>query len=189
MKRNHQVINTYAYLIYGASWAVEQAEATEEDSMYPSMHAILSSIYALEAFANHIGPRLFGDKWDNPECQLRSIKEKYRALLKEFSISLDDVLKEWNLIMLGLTIRKQLTHGRTHEVITHESNQDVDGSEISTTTPDWIRHCNPQTARKVYEAALSLIRRLGAASGEGDLCWGTMGYGRVWGPTSSNGGA
>ncbi len=180
MKLDQEDIRTFAYLHSAADWALEQAEASRDQSMFPSMHTILASVHSLEAFTNHIGPRYLGDRWDTKEAKLVAPKEKLRALLGELAIDLKNIQSDYDSYVLGLQIRKQLTHGRTHEIIKGKAPQKYEGSVVSPSLPDWRRLCEPKTARRVFEAVTALLERLGEASGEGRLCWGTLGGGSGW---------
>lgn len=180
MNWNHQEIRTFAYLHSAAEWAVEQAEFASDRQMFPSMHAILASVHCLEAFTNHLGPRYFGCDWDTGEANLATPKEKLKALLRQYTIELKDVQSEYDSYMLGLGVRKELTHGRTHEVSKGKSPLFTEGSTISATLPQWQRHCTAKTAKRVFEAVTRLIERLGKKSGEGQYCWGVLGHGVGW---------
>ena len=180
MNFDQEDIRTFAYLHSAAEWALEQAETSRDRCMFPSMHAVLASVHCLEAFTNHIGPRYFGDKWDKKDEQLSASKEKLRALLTELHIDLSDVQPEYDSFVLALHIRKQLTHGRTHEIVKGNACKRHEGSVVAGSYPDWHRHCEPRTARRVFEAVTTLVERLGEASGEGRLCWGILGSGFGW---------
>lgn len=181
MKLTHEEIRTFAYLHSAADWALEQAESAEKNEMFPSMHTILASVHSIEAFTNHIGPRYFDDKWDDASAKLSSPKDKIRALLEELKIPLSDIQPEYDSYMLGLNIRKELVHGRTHEknkTGNHIFNQ---GSKVSSTFPQWHRKCDPETARRIFEAVTTLLELMGEACGEGRKCWGILGHGIGWG--------
>ena len=180
MKWSQEEIRTFAYLYSAADWALEQAEAAEDRQMFPSMHTILSSIHCLEAFANHLGPRYFGEKWDRKGSELSRPKEKLKALLEELGISLSEVQKEYDSYILGLNVRKQLTHGKTHESSDRGRSGFCPGSIVSKTRPDWEKQCEPKTARRVFEAVTMIIETLGEASGEGKFCWAVLGRGVGW---------
>lgn len=180
MKLEQEDIRTFAYLKHAAEWALEQAESSKDCSMFSSMHTILASIHCLEAFTNHIGPRFFGDQWDTKEANLAAPKEKLRALLRKLNIDLTNVQSQYDSFVLGLQIRKQLTHGRTHEIIKGNAPQRYEGSIVSHSYPDWHRLCEPKTARRIFEAVTELVEQLGEASGEGRLCWGILGSGFGW---------
>lgn len=180
MNWDHQEVRTFAYLHSAADWAVEQAEAVSDRQMFPSMHAILASVHCLEAFTNHLGPRCFGDKWDTKEANLVSPKDKLKALLVHFRINLEDVRSDYDSYMLGLAIRKELTHGRTYEISKGRTLQLIEGSTLTSSAPAWQRHCEPTTARRVFEAVTCLLEQLGEASGEGKYCWGILGHGSCW---------
>ena len=81
MTWDHEEVRTFAYLHSAADWAVEQAESTQDRQMFPSMHAILTSVHCIEAFTNHLGPRVFADRWDTKEANLATPRDKLRALL------------------------------------------------------------------------------------------------------------
>jgi hypothetical protein len=177
MNWDHQEIRTFAYLHSAADWAVEQAEAASDRQMFPSMHAILASVHCLEAFTNHLGPRYFEGEWDTRDANLAAPKEKLKALLAQCRIELGDIRSEYDSYMLGLGVRKELTHGRTHEISKGKSRQFVEGSAVSATPPQWQKHCNPETAKRVFEAVTRLVERLGEASGEGKYCYRILGRG------------
>ncbi len=177
---DHQEIRTFAYLHSAADWAVEQAQSVEEGQMFPSMHAILTSVHCMEAFTNHLGPSVFGEDWDKKEASLAAPKEKLRALLCHYRIEIADIQSEYNSYMIGLGIRKALTHGRTHEINRGKTHQMVEGSAVSATPPDWQKHCNPRTANRVFNAVTLIVERLGEASGEGKYCWAVLGSGYGW---------
>lgn len=183
MEIDYEEIRTFAYLHSAAAWALDQAEAKHDCAMFPSMHAILASVHCLEAFANHLGPTYFEAKWDTKEAALATPREKLRALLAELRIDLTEVRSAYDTYVLALSIRKQLTHGRTHEVSRAKETQFVEGSTVSSSLPNWHRHCEPKTARRVFEAVTLLVERMGEASGEGRLCWGILGHGFGWQPT------
>jgi hypothetical protein len=180
MNLNHEDIRTFAYLHSAAEWALEQAEASRDRCMFPSMHAILASVHCIEAFTNHIGPRYFSDRWDRKDAHLATPKEKLRALLTKLGIDLAAVQSEYDSFVLALQIRKQLTHGRTYEIVKGNSCKRYEGSVVSGSHPDWHRLCEPRTARRVFEAVTAIIERMGEASKEGRLCWGIFGGGFGW---------
>lgn len=180
MDWDRQEIRTFAYLHSAAYWALEQAEKEVDEQMFPSMHAIFASVHCLEAFTNHIGPRYFGDRWDKREAKLQTPKDKLKALLTHFQISLKEVQIAYDTYFLGLHIRKELTHGRTHEISRGGAIQTVAGSTTAASLPTWHRRCEKTTARQVFDAVTSLLERLGEASGEGRYCWGILGHGTGW---------
>ena len=180
MKLEQEDIRTFAYLHSAAYWALEQAELSRDKCMFPAMHCILASIFCLEAFTNHIGPRYFGNQWDTNKAKLSSPTDKLRAILEKLGITLKDIQSEYDSFALGLIIRKQLTHGRTHEIIKGATSPQYAGSTVSHSHPDWYRLCEPNTARRVFEAVTSLVEHIGEACGEGRLCWGILGGGFGW---------
>ncbi|MCP9473476.1 MAG: hypothetical protein NNA30_12150 [Nitrospira sp.] len=180
MRWDHEYIRTFVFLHYAAEWALEQAEVSYERTVFPSLFAILASIFTLEAFMNHIGPRYFPKKWDRKDENLAAPQTKLRALLRVLKIDLITVREQYESFHLGLKIRKQLTHGRTHEIIKGNALPRYEGSVVSSTPPEWSRLCEPRTARRVFEAVKDLLERLGEASGEGKYCWGILGGGSGW---------
>jgi hypothetical protein len=174
----HEEVRTFAYLHAAAGWALEQAESSRDCCMFPSIHAILASVHCLEAFANHLGPRYLGEvKWDKRAANLESPNEKIKALLDRLQIPLAEVQADYDSYMLGLRIRKTLTHGRTHEINKGHIPQLVEGSVVSSAHPEWHRLCAPKTARRVFEAVTALIDRMAESSGDGRGCWGILGRG------------
>ena len=124
---------------------------------------------------NHLGPGYFSERWDRKGRDgLNAPKEKLKALLGFFDIPIADVQSDYASYILGLRIRDQLVHGRTHET------SKGDGVRAQTPLTNWIGHCEPHTAKRVFDAVTALIERLGEASGEGRFCWGVFGHGTGW---------
>ena len=169
----NEQIRTFSFLYSAAGWALEQAELATEHQIYPSMHAILASVHCLEAFTNHLGPRYFGEKWDTREANLVTPKEKLRALFDKCQINVADadVKTAYDSYNLALGIRKELVHGRTHEISKKNDSQVVDGRIVTSTYPEWRIHCKPTTAKRVFEAVTFLLEKLGEASDEGKYCY------------------
>ena len=176
MHWDKEQIRTFAFLHSAADWALEQAESATK-KVFPSMHAILASVHCLEAFTNHIGPCSFGVNWDTREANLHSPKEKLRSLFDKFKINIADVQGAYDAYMLALRIRKELTHGRTHEICKGMVSQFIDGREVTSTVPEWHKHCNPRTAKSIFDAVTDLLEELGHASGEGRYCWKLLAQG------------
>jgi len=121
-------------------------------------------------------PRYFGEEWDTRKANLNAPREKLKALLDHFDIRIPDVQTDYDSYLLGVDVRKELTHGRTHEI----SKPGGRGGNVTASHPSWHRHCEPKTARRVFDAVTSIVERLGEASGDGRLCWGILGHGVGW---------
>lgn len=179
-KGEYREIRTYAYLHSSADWAVEQAEAAEDREMFPSMHALLASIFSLEAFLNHIGPKYFPETWNVKGSGLQSPTEKLGSILSRLGIEKSTLQKEYDDFALVVRVRDDLVHGRTSEVSQDKQLQMRPGSRLHSVEPEWLRVSTPKVARRVFESITRLIECIGDASGEGRLCWGKMGSGFRW---------
>ena len=161
--KGERAVHTYAYLDGAAHWALESAESNEDGASFASMFAILGAVHSVEAYMNHLGQRLFKN-WD--EDDLRTPKEKFRALRERFGLTPTTYDSDYQLYLRGLLMRDKLVHGRT-EYLSGEWSSDLpENRTLDVLKTDWENMCNPTDARKIFEACEGLMKAL--AQGAGD---------------------
>ncbi|MDA3925767.1 MAG: hypothetical protein PF904_13800 [Kiritimatiellae bacterium] len=209
LKYQREQINTYGHLLEAARWALScaapQHEAPEDFNAgnvayYSSMHTILASVFFLEAYMNHVGPRFFGDKWDNNPTNwppgdlqqeahrqpkrwekkgLRKTKDKLKGLIEELKLDIRCENPEYLSFILAMQIRDQLVHGRTYEICDPKLSR-IKGNRVVEVHPEWEKHCNPEMARQIFAAAESIADKIAKACGEERVCYQQLGNGSGW---------
>ena len=99
---------TYNYLNEAATFALEQATASELGSFYNCLCSIVMSAFCLEAYINHVGMDRFQD-WDDWASPL----DKLERVAKELHVEIDFGKRPFQSIKNTNRFRNWMAHGRT----------------------------------------------------------------------------
>lgn len=139
---------------------VMDIDKTELDLGGRNLHlasAVVYSAFAIEAAINHVGIEHI-PKWDKKEWGIKGLTNRLTAIADHFKTTIDCTNEPVTTLLAAHETRNNLAHGKPWK--SDEVYLD-DGESDCTRAPGWLtRWYADGEARKVYEAAETLIRSL-----------------------------
>src|SRR5690606_33680185 len=121
------------------------ATAEEKGSTWTSLSSILLTTFTLEAYFNHIGPKLF-KSWDDLEAL--SPRAKLEVLMEKVGLDLPRGKNPIQMVDKLIRFRNALAHGKTHTLKPkpefHSTSADIDKILWNRPMTDWEKLCTPQ---------------------------------------------
>ncbi len=172
MKKSFEIsgtgtVTTYNWMFKTAKLALEEGNATEEGQFFNSMHTIVYSAFAMEAFFNHLGEHFYED-WKKRERRLPK-KNKFTTFLEKCGIEYDLNQEPFRSVIDAFAFRDQLAHGKTEEIqfskVVELSEQEEKQFMIGN---DWTEFCNIENANRVFSSTESIIQLMFTKAGLGE---------------------
>jgi hypothetical protein len=156
-KRN---IHTYYELWHGSWVLLQRAQAKPEGSYWLWMGSLLFTAFSLEAYLNHIGPKLFSC-WD--ALEVLSPEGKLDIICERLAIDLPKDKRPRQTVRELIKFRNNLAHGKTvaiEEKAVHDVDQNLYEFMGKRPLATWEEYCtehNAQRAREDIEQIMQLI--------------------------------
>jgi hypothetical protein len=164
ISRTRQV-RTYAELWHASRVLCDIATAEEKGSTWTSLSSILLTTFTLEAYFNHIGPKLF-KSWDDLEAL--SPRAKLEVLMEKVGLDLPRGKNPIQMVDKLIRFRNALAHGKTHTLKPkpefHSTSADIDKILWNRPMTDWEKLCTPQFAADARKHVESLINKVHSAA-------------------------
>jgi hypothetical protein len=154
-KRN---IHTYAELWHGSKVLLQRGQAELKGSNLLWMGSLILTAFSLEAYLNHIGPKLF-TCWKGLEPL--SPEGKFDVICEKLGIELPKDQRPRQTIKGLLRFRNNLAHGKT---VTIEEETSVDADEYfeeffsQRPLATWEKYCTEGKALKAREDIEQVMR-------------------------------
>jgi hypothetical protein len=167
IKRERDV-HTYCELWSAATSLRMQGRAEEEGSYYQFMGSLIFTAFSLEAFFNHIGPKLFPDDW--PKRERRGPKKKLEVLAEKLGLEVDYDSRPWEVLRTLFEFRNDLAHGKSIKVIdtTEVPLHKFRPRPIEFALTPWEKFCTRENAERAREDVENIVHALNDASGLGE---------------------
>jgi len=153
---------TYAWMWKSAKHALTNAQSSQEGQFFEAMNVLAFSAFAMEAFLNHAGAKVFED-WIKRERRLSKFK-KLEKLTKFLHISPNFKTRPYCSVIDAFTFRDTIAHGRT------EKNEFATAINPSITDPayfaesEWMSMCTLGTAQRIFADIEEVIQKLFASA-------------------------
>jgi hypothetical protein len=160
-----RIVNTYAELWHGSNVLLSKAKATEDGAHWVSMASLILTAFALEAFLNHLGARVFGT-WADMES-LRPL-QKLSVLCERLGVSFDTGTPPYQTLKTLVRFRNALAHGKTEKLSpppTHHNAESVAAIMNSDRVlTDWERLCTSEYAERARKDLEEVVEQLHKAA-------------------------
>jgi len=118
-----RTVHTYAELWHGSRVLLERAEAEAKGSFWVRMSSLLLTAFTLEAYLNHIGPKLF-TSWTTLE--VLPPLGKLDVVCEKLNLSFPAKQRPRQTIDELFRFRNLLTHGKTVILTEPDQLKDID---------------------------------------------------------------
>jgi hypothetical protein len=169
-------VYTYGYLHSAATWAIEQAEMTEEGSLYNCMSSIILSAFCIEAYLNHIGSE-FLPYWDDEVKKGLSIKNKLKIICHHIGYIPDFSHRPFQSFNQIIKYRNIMAHAITENLSAKETQTVRDGERVRYPETWWEKHSNLKFAKRWLDDTESIITIIHRDSGQDGPPFGILGIG------------
>lgn len=161
-KERHVV--TYAELWYACLNLLKRGQEEEAGSYYQFMGSVVFAAFSLEAYLNHIGPKLF-ENWA-PHERLRP-KEKLAVVAKEIDLQIEYGKRPWSIVKKLFSFRNDIAHGKSIKVVEAGAvplaKYEDHMRELAKT--DWEKLCTRRDAERTREDVEKMVRALHEKAG------------------------
>jgi hypothetical protein len=152
-------VKTYAEMWQTSRCLFERGLEDEKGSYHQFMASLVFTAFTLEAYLNHIGPKLF-DCWINMERF--GPREKLKSVLKRLQIHADCGTRPWHIMRQLFGFRNDIAHGKSEVIRTSDkvflrkhSNKD-----FGLVQTKWEKYCSRANAKKAREDVEKIIKTI-----------------------------
>lgn len=159
-------VRTYAELWHASRVLCDLADVREEGSTWTSLASILLTAFTIEAYLNHIGPKLF-TSWStleslSPQSKLDLISEKIGLKLAAGRPPLQSVGEL-------VRFRNALAHGKSHTIspedVLRDADEHVEKFLRERPLADWEKLCTPAHAKRFRRDVEKLVHAIHTTAG------------------------
>jgi hypothetical protein len=153
-------IITYSQLWRASGVFLDHAKAEPNGSSYPALASLTFSAFALEAFLNHIGERLF-ETWRDIEPL--SPRAKVNVLCERIGLTPDWGTQPWQVVPEIIAFRNKVAHGKNEILrVEKEVPQDEKYNQIFNEFlfADWQSYATADKAERVRDRLLALFKMI-----------------------------
>ena len=158
-------VRTYAELWHASRVLADMASANEAGSTWTSLSSALLTMFALEAYLNHIGPKLF-KTWDAIETL--SPRAKLDVVLEKAGLELPHGSGPIQMVDKLVRFRNALAHGKTHTLEPgdelHSPMENIDKILANRPMTDWEKLCTPKFAGQARKEIEKLVHQIHTAA-------------------------
>jgi hypothetical protein len=151
---------TYVFLWLTARRALKSANERPEGSAYGFITTVVFSVFAVEAFFNHLGQRKI-PYWE-PHLE-RSLSISAKATLlndRLLAREMDWSRPPYQSLDEGIRCRNAMAHGKTERILKTERLFMDPGEDPPALEPKWQRCCEGATAARILSDVEQIIHEL-----------------------------
>jgi hypothetical protein len=158
-------VRTYTELWHASFVLAEMAKAEPKGSKWTSLSSILLAVFTLEAYFNHVGPKLFSS-WSDLEPL--SPRAKLEVILEKVGMDPPRGKDPIQMVDTLVRFRNSLAHGKTHTLKPkdelHSTSADIDRLFWDRPMTDWEKLCTPQFVARARKQVEVLVRQIHSAA-------------------------
>ena len=144
--KGERKIFTFAHLINGAYFALENSKKFEEGRFYNCLFTIIFSAFCFEAYLNHIGSEKFS-AWEIIEKKLQP-KEKLNVISQNLNLFFDYSRRPFQTIDKLFKFRNSIAHGKSEDCSIDEIQNKT--REIKEPKTKWEHECSIENAERYF---------------------------------------
>ena len=145
---------------------LEKAKKDQEGSFYHVMASLIFTAFMMEAYLNHVGPRIF-KCWDNLERL--SPLSKLNLIAEKLGVKKDEGRRPYQTVSRVLIFRNLLAHGKS--VVLRANNEirvvdeRFDKYMYEPLKTDWETYCTQDNANRALVNSEAIITELNKLAG------------------------
>jgi hypothetical protein len=149
--KDHDV-RAHAYLWHASKCLLERGQEQEKASRQQFMASMVFTAFALEAYLNWLGDKLFLD-WGAFEKKL-NLKEKLKKIAKQLQMNVNMASEPWAVITKLFQFRNDIAHGKPEQKKEEKKepiDDHLDGKLGESAETDWQKFCTQENAERARE--------------------------------------
>lgn len=152
-------VKTYTEMWHTSKCLLERGIENPKGSFHQFMASLVFTAFTLEAYLNHIGPKLF-DNWHDLE-RLKPC-EKLNTVLEKLQINTDYGKRPWQVMRVLFRFRNDIAHGKSEVVRTNSKvpirkHSENDFGFVKT---KWEKYCTMANAQKAREDVENIVKTI-----------------------------
>jgi hypothetical protein len=157
-----RTLNTYNELLFGSEILFNRAKADKQGSYWVMMASAVLTAFAMEAYLNHIGPKIF-TMWDVLETL--SPSGKIDVVCEKLGLSFPRGRRPRQSVEDLFRFRNQLAHAKSVKLEMKDVTDDVESfmDPVKNRRPlaDWEKFCfDIENIERVREDVVAIIRKV-----------------------------
>ncbi len=163
--KKERTVRTYAELWLTSNCLLMRGQENKEASFHQYMASLVFTAFALEAYLNHIGAKIF-KCWT--DLERLSPKEKINVIAEHLDVQVDYGKRPWQIMKKLFGFRNDIAHGKSVKVKSEEvillinhKNEDLHKFVLTS----WEKFCTERNAVKAREDVENIIETIHKASG------------------------
>jgi hypothetical protein len=161
-KKRHVI--TYAELWYTCLNLLKRGQENEEGSYYMFMGSVVFAAFSLEAYLNHLGPKVF--RCWGPLDRLGP-KEKLDVIAEKIDLPIDYGKRPWGIVKELVGFRNSIAHGRSDmlAVTNPVSISEYTNYMRELMETNWEKLCTRRHAERAHKDVEAIVKALHAKAG------------------------
>lgn len=161
-----RTIHTYSEIWRASYWTLWNAQNENKGSHYQIMASLIFTAFALEAYLNHVGQRVFRC-WH--ALERLSPQGKMSIIAEKLNVKIDSSKRPFQTIKNLFDFRNELAHGKT--ISLHPIEEVIIADEIlneymhNAPKMEWEKYCNLKNAERARVDVEKVMLRFHKAAG------------------------
>lgn len=162
IEKERQVV-TYAEL-WHTSWSLlKQGQSQEEGSYHQFIGSLVFTAFSLEAYLNHIGPKVFRN-W--AALERLAPREKLDIIAEKIGLHVDYGKQPWGIMKELFGFRNDVAHGKSIKIADEQIvSLGEDDCMRAFAQTRWERFCTRRNAEKARKDVEEMVEALHAKAG------------------------
>ena len=171
MEKNQEVtvnkereVRTYADMWHTSYCLLQNGQEQIEGSYHQFLASLVFTAFTLEAYLNHIGPKVFRC-WK--DLERLGPKEKLNVISEKLGIEIDYSRRPWQVLKQLFGFRNDIAHGKTVTIFKEETVkiQDYNDPKLRTfAETTWEKYCTEKNAVRAREDVENIVKTIHEAT-------------------------
>ena len=158
-------VRTYAEMWHTSRCLLKKGQDERLGSKHQFMASLVFTAFALEAYLNHVGAKLF-KSWN--DLERLGPKEKLNVIAERVGLDTDHGTRPWQVMKDLFGFRNDIAHGKTTQIVTREEVPFHKYKEESVpvfAATKWEKYCTQRNAERAREDVEAIVHAIHSASG------------------------
>ena len=153
-------VKTYAELWHTSHCLLEKGIEERKGSLHQFRASLVFTAFTIEAYLNHIGPKVF-KCWD--DLERLAPREKLNVIAERLQVDVNYGRRPWQVMKQLFGFRNDIAHGKsevvkTSDVVPLHKYSDEHFGDFART--GWEKYCTRENAQKVREDVEKIVHAL-----------------------------
>ena len=163
--KKEREVRTYVDMWHTSNCLLKKGKEEDKASYHQFMASLVFTAFTLEAYLNHIGPKVFSC-WD--DLERLGPKEKLNVISEKVGLEIDYSRRPWQVMKRLFGFRNDIAHGKSVKIKSEETipiKDHVDDKLHGFTKTKWEEYCTENNAESARKDVESIINEIHSASG------------------------